>query len=102
MGPQLPADLAFQEAFGCRVVSTTLAVAWVAAGRRAAYVSDGSFVDNVHFAAGIALCRSTGCIVTDLAGNALNQGRGLIAAADVQTHERLVTIVRPHLEAVMQ
>lgn len=69
VGPQLLADPAFRAAFGFRVVSTTLAVAWVAAGRRAAYVSDGLFVDNVHFAAGIALCRSAGCVVTDLAGD---------------------------------
>jgi myo-inositol-1(or 4)-monophosphatase len=102
VGPQLLADPAFQASFGGRVLSTTLAVAWVAAGRRAAYVSDGVFVDNVHFAAGIAVCRSAGCVVSDLAGDPLNKGRGLIAAADVETHERLVEIIRPHLAAVKQ
>ncbi|MFD2356134.1 inositol monophosphatase family protein [Nonomuraea ferruginea] len=51
-----------------RVVSTTLAVAWVAAMRRAAYVTDGHLQDSVHFAAGIALCRAAGCVVTDLHG----------------------------------
>lgn len=96
-GPQLLANPAFRSEFGPRVMSTTLAVAWVAAGRRAAYVSDGRFVENVHYAAGIGLCRSAGCIVTDLAGNTLEDGRGLLIAADVQTHRRLVEIIRPHL-----
>jgi myo-inositol-1(or 4)-monophosphatase len=102
IGPQLVADRAFRAMFGVRVLSTTLAVAWVAAGRRAAYVSDGVFVNNLHFAAGIAVCRSAGCVVTDLAGGPLNTGRGLIAAADMETHEQLVEIIRPHLEAVRQ
>lgn len=101
VGPQLLCDPAFRSAFGPRVLSTTLAVAWVAAGRRAAYVSDGMFVDSVHFAAGIGLCRAAGCIVTDLTGGALESGRGLIVAADSVTHERLVDIVRPHLESVL-
>jgi myo-inositol-1(or 4)-monophosphatase len=100
LGPQLVGDPAFRSAFGPRVLSTTLAVAWVAAGRRAAYVADGSFVDNVHYAAGIALCRAAGCVVTDLAGQPLNTGRGLIAAADAATHEELVAIIRPHLTRV--
>ncbi len=101
LGPQLVADPAFRAAFGPRVMSTTLAVAWVAAGRRAAYVSDGVFNDNVHFAAGIALCRSAGCVITDLAGDALGAGRGLIITADVETHGRLVEIIRPHLADVV-
>ena len=102
IGPQLLSDPAFRSAFGPRVLSTTLAVAWVAAGRRAAYVSDGVFVDNVHFAAGIGLCRAAGCIVTDLTGAALESGRGLIVAAYSETHERLVDITRPHLESVVR
>lgn len=101
VGPQLLADPAFRAAFGPRVLSTTLAVAWAAAGRRAGYVSDGTFLDNVHFAAGIALCRRAGCVVTDLAGGPLEKGRGLIAAADAQTHERLVELIRPHLAEVL-
>ena len=100
VGPQLLADASFRTAFGPRVLSTTLAVAWVAAGRRAAYVSDGSFVDNVHFAAGIGLCRSAGCVVTDLAGDELNSGRGLIVAADREVPDRLVAIIGPHLAAL--
>lgn len=101
VGPQLVADRAFRAAFGPRVLSTTLAVVWVAAGRRAGYVSDGVFIDNVHFAAGIALCRRAGCVVTDLAGGPLEKGRGLIAAANAETHERLVELTRPHLNDVL-
>ena len=97
VGPQLVADPDFRAAFGTRVLSTTLAVAWVAAGRRAGYVSDGAMADNVHFAAGIALCRSAGCFVTDLAGGSVHTGRGLIVAADAETHESLVRLVGPHL-----
>lgn len=101
VGPQLMADPVFRASFGPRVVSTTLAVAWVAAGRRIAYVSDGLFVENVHYAAGIALCRRAGCVVSDLAGERLEDGRGLIIAADVETHQRLVAIIRPHLADVL-
>jgi len=100
VGPQLLADRNFRAAFSPRVLSTTLALAWVAAGRRAAYVSDGEFANNVHFAAGIGLCRSAGCIVTALDGGPVNQSRGLIAAANPETHQRLVGLVRPHLDAV--
>lgn len=90
---------AFRTAFGPPVTSTTLAVAWVAAGRRAGYVSDGLFVDNVHYAAGIALCRRAGCRVKDLAGKPLGDGCGLVVAADEETHQRLVDLIRPHLAA---
>ncbi|MBM7518147.1 inositol monophosphatase family protein [Nocardioides nitrophenolicus] len=93
-------DAAFRAAFGPRVGSTTLALAWVAAGRRAGYVSDGAVVDSVHFAAGIALCRAAGCVVTDLSGSELASGRGLIIAADAATHRRLTDLVAPHLAAV--
>ena len=97
LGPQLLADPAFRAAYGPRVLSTTLAVAWVAAGRRAAYVTDGTFVDNVHFAAGIALCRAAGCVVTDLSGDPLGDGRGgLLVAADGDTHRDLLGFVAPH------
>lgn len=86
----------FRARYGGRVLSTTLALAWVAAGRRAAYVTDGLFVDNVHFAAGIALCRAAGCVVTDLRGEPLDSpgGSGLIAAADADTHADLVALAR--------
>lgn len=102
LGPQLVADPVFRAAFAPRVMSTTLAVAWVAAGRRAGYVSDGWFIDNLHFAAGLELCRSVGCVISDLTGEPLNTGRGLIVAADAETHARLVDIIRPHLQDVME
>lgn len=100
LGAQLIADQAFREVFAPRVLSTTLAVAWVADGRRAAYVTDGRLEGSVHFAAGIAICRAAGCVVTDLAGDPLHTGRGLIAAADAETHARLLALVRPHLAAL--
>lgn len=94
-------DAAFRAAFGPRVMSTTLAVAWVAAGRRAGYISDGRFVDNVHFAAGIELCRAAGCIVTDFSGVDVGIGRGLLIGADAPTHRQLLSIVAPHVEATV-
>ncbi|MFH8607883.1 inositol monophosphatase family protein [Streptomyces sp. NPDC018029] len=83
----------FVAGFRPRVVSTTLALAWVAAGRRAAYVTDGGDLSqSVHFAAGIALCRAAGCVVTGIDGAPIGHGgRGLVAAADAETHERLLS-----------
>jgi fructose-1,6-bisphosphatase/inositol monophosphatase family enzyme len=100
VGAQLLVDAAIRATWALRVVSTTLAVAWVSAGRRAAYVTDGRLLGDVHFTAGIAVCRDAGCIVTDLAGGPLHAGRGLIVAADEATHAELVTAIRPHLEAL--
>ncbi|RKN38147.1 inositol monophosphatase family protein [Streptomyces hoynatensis] len=94
------ADLAarpgFAERFRPRVLSTTLALAWVAAGRRAAYVTDGDGLsESVHFAAGVALCRAAGCVVTGLDGAPAGPGsRGLVAAADAQTHRLLMSLIR--------
>lgn len=90
------ADDGFVAQFRPRVVSSTLAVAWVAAGRRAAYVTDGHDLrHSVHFAAGIALCQAAGCVVTGIDGQALHAGgEGLVAAADEQTHAALLTLVR--------
>ncbi|WP_156756357.1 inositol monophosphatase family protein [Actinokineospora pegani] len=88
-------DDAFISRFHPRVVSTSLALAWVAAGRRAAYVTDGLLLDSVHFTSGIALCQAAGCVVSNLAGRAVHSGRqGLVAAADVQIHRELVDLVR--------
>jgi myo-inositol-1(or 4)-monophosphatase len=101
VGGQLVADPRLRAMHGPRVVSSTLAVAWVAAGRRAAYVSDGQFRDNLHFAAGIALCEAAGCVVSDLAGDALHTGRGLLVSADEVTHRAMLDLVRPHLETVL-
>ncbi|MER7458604.1 inositol monophosphatase family protein [Micromonospora sp. NPDC126480] len=85
----------FVERFRPRVVSTTLALAWVAAGRRAAYVTDGGDLSgSVHFAAGIALCRAAGCVVSGIDGGPVGPaGRGLVAAADAETHELLLSII---------
>ncbi|AYG78873.1 Inositol-1-monophosphatase ImpA [Streptomyces hundungensis] len=83
--------------FRPRVLSTTLALAWVAAGRRAAYVTDGADLsDSVHFAAGIALCRAAGCVVTGVNGAPIGDGGlGVVAAADADTHELLMSMIRP-------
>ncbi|MGN9767916.1 inositol monophosphatase family protein [Micromonospora sp. SD12] len=91
----LLADAEFAARFGPRVLSTTLAVAWVAAGRRAAYVTDGDVRDSVHFAAGIALCQAAGCVVTGLRGQPLHTGSGggLLVAADAETHAALLAVV---------
>ncbi|KOG85645.1 phosphatase [Streptomyces varsoviensis] len=86
----------FVERFRPRVVSTSLALAWVAAGKRAAYVTDGGDLSgSVHFAAGIALCRAAGCVVTGVDGRPVGQGgHGLVAAADGETHELLMSMIR--------
>ncbi|MFH9132675.1 inositol monophosphatase family protein [Streptomyces sp. NPDC017524] len=86
----------FVERFRPRVVSTTLALAWVAAGRRAAYVTDGGDLSgSVHFAAGIALCRAAGCVVTGVDGAPVGpEGRGLVVAADAGTHGLLMSSIR--------
>ncbi|MEW2522250.1 inositol monophosphatase family protein [Actinacidiphila alni] len=101
LDPPLPAarlltDPAFGTRFRARVGSTTLALAWVAAGKRAAYVTDGGdLTASLHFAAGIALCRAAGCTLTDLTGAPLGPAaRGLIAAADPATHAQLLALVR--------
>jgi myo-inositol-1(or 4)-monophosphatase len=96
----LPADLIdseFRDVFAPRVSSTTLTLAWTAAGRRAAYVSNGTLHDSVHFTPGIALCEAAGCIVTDLRGAPLHTGPGLVAAADPKTHQQLLNFIAPRL-----
>jgi myo-inositol-1(or 4)-monophosphatase len=100
VGGQLVADPRLRMSYGPRVVSSTLAVAWVASGRRAVYVSDGYFRDNLHFAAGIALCEAAGCAISDLAGDPIHTGRGIILAADHDTHSAILRIVQPHLRSV--
>lgn len=97
VGGQLLADRRLRENFSPRVISSTLALAWTAVGRRAAYVSDGSFHGNVHFSAGIALCDHAGCIITDLAGDPLHAGPGLVVSADEATHKEVLTIIAPYL-----
>ncbi|MFD5092787.1 inositol monophosphatase family protein [Amycolatopsis thailandensis] len=90
-------DDAFIEDFRPRVVSTSLAVAWVAAGRRAGYITDGHLLDSVHFTSGIALCQAAGCVVTNLAGQPVHSGiQGLVVAADPETHRNLIDLVSRH------
>ena len=91
---RLVVDPAFLTRFDARVISSTLAVVWVASGRRAAYVIDTDTPDSVHFAAGIALCRAAGCTVTGLHGEPVLSGaHGLVAAADAETHAALLDLV---------
>jgi myo-inositol-1(or 4)-monophosphatase len=95
----LLADDGFARRFRPRVMSTSLALAWVASGHRAAYVTDGHLAESVHFAAGIALCAAAGCVVTDLRGGPIHGGRGgLLAAADQETHEALLTMASRQLQ----
>ncbi|NGO74815.1 inositol monophosphatase family protein [Streptomyces sp. YC504] len=92
---ELLARQGFIEDFRPRVVSSSLALAWVAAGKRTAYVTDGGDLSaSVHFAAGIALCRAAGCVVTGVDGGPIGAGgRGLVAAADAATHARLMELI---------
>ncbi|MFI6763492.1 inositol monophosphatase family protein [Micromonospora sp. NPDC050417] len=85
----------FVARFRPRVVSTTLALTWVAVGRRAAYVTDGGDLsESVHFAAGIAVCRASGCLVTGIDGAPIGaEGRGLVVAADADTHSQLMSLI---------
>ncbi|HTJ34833.1 MAG TPA: inositol monophosphatase family protein [Dactylosporangium sp.] len=94
LAARLLAEPGFAARFRPRVASSTLALAWVAAGRRAAYVTDGDLRGSVHFAAGIALCEAAGCVVSNLRGGPVHTGAGgLVAAADAATHEALLALV---------
>lgn len=84
----------FVAAFRPRVVSSSIALAWVATGQRAAYVTDGDLSDSVHFAAGLAICEAARCLVTNLQGQPWRASpRGLIAAADAKTHRILLSLI---------
>jgi myo-inositol-1(or 4)-monophosphatase len=92
---RLAAHRDFMSRFKPRVVSSSIALAWVATGQRAAYVTDGDVRDSVHFAAGLALCEAAGCTLTDLHGLAVGQGAtGLVAAADPSTHASLIDMIK--------
>lgn len=94
----LASDSEFAANFRPRVVSTTIALTWVASGQRAAYITDGDIRNSVHFAAGLAICEGAGCVVTDLLGCAWgNASTGLLAAADPDTHAALLRLVRKYL-----
>jgi len=94
----LAANAAFVANFRPRVVSSSVALTWVATGQRAAYITDGDVRDSVHFAAGLAICEAAGCTVTDLRGGVGGRGAtGLVAAANAETHAALMSVVRKYL-----
>ncbi len=94
----LISDDEFAAKFRPRVVSSSIALAWVATGQRAAYVTDGDARNSVHYSAGIALCEAAGCLVTDLRGRKWGgDATGLIAAADAATHNALLSMVKKYL-----
>jgi myo-inositol-1(or 4)-monophosphatase len=91
----LPAEDEFLSAFKPRVVSTSLALTWVATGQRAAYITDGDVRNSVHFAAGLAICQAAGCSISDLGGHLWGVGPdGVIVAADQPTHAAMVRLAR--------
>jgi len=95
---KLAADSGFAAVFRPRVVSTTIALTWVATGQRAAYITDGDMRNSVHFAAGLAICEGAGCTVTDLRGQPWGSAAtGLVAAADPNTHAALLCLVKKYL-----
>jgi len=95
----LAADEGFALAgFRPRVVSTSLALTWVATGQRAGYVTDGDARDSVHYSGGIALCKAAGSVVTDLRGATWGKAAtGLLAAGDAETHAALLRVIRKYL-----
>lgn len=91
VGARLLVDETLRGRFSPRCLSSTLALAWVATGQQAGYITGGDLRGSVHWSAGIALCRAAGVIVTNFAGDALHTGdQGLIAAADAETHAFLI------------
>ena len=94
------ADPRFVGQFNAQDPSSSLALAWVASGECAAYVSDGEHEPSVHFAAGTALCEAAGCCVSNLAGEALYSGiGGLVAASDASTHAVILSCIARQLGA---
>ncbi len=92
---KLAANEDFAATFRPRVVSSSIALTWVATGQRAAYITDGDMRDSVHFSAAIAICEAAGCVVTDLYGYEWGRGAtGILAAADQETHDALLEMVR--------
>lgn len=96
VGPALILDTKFRAVFGPRVSSTTLALAWVASGQRAGYVTDGHHANSVHFAAALCLCQAAGCVVSDLHGGSVHTGPGIVAAANSAIHAELLSFVNRH------
>ncbi len=88
----LAADHDFIACFKPRVVSSSIALTWVATGQRAAYITDGNVRNSVHFAAGIALCEAARCSISDLDGGG-QAAKGLVVAADDETRAALVELI---------
>lgn len=85
---------AFTADFRPVMLATSLAAAWVADGRLAAYIAEDAVHGSVHYAAGIAVATAAGCVVTDLDGAPLGpRSVGLIVAADAATHAALLAIL---------
>ncbi|GGM40352.1 inositol monophosphatase family protein [Dactylosporangium sucinum] len=94
LAERLLLEPSFRAAFRPRVLSTSLGLLWVADGRRAVYVIDRDLRDDVHFAAGIAVCRAAGCALSGLRGEPVGAGaHGLVAAADAGTHTAVLAAV---------
>ncbi|MFE5310623.1 inositol monophosphatase family protein [Isoptericola sp. NPDC056605] len=92
--PALVADAGLRASWAVRVASSSLALAWVAAGRHAAYVTGAGVAGSVHFLPGVALCEAAGCVVTDLDGGPVHGGRGILAAADAATARQVLDRLR--------
>lgn len=92
--PALVADAGLRETWAVRVASSSLALAWVAAGRHAAYVTGADVDGSVHFLPGVAVCEAAGCVVTDLDGGPVHGGRGILAAADAATAREVLDRLR--------
>ncbi|MSQ10185.1 MAG: inositol monophosphatase [Dehalococcoidia bacterium] len=95
----LALDPNFGRNFLPRSFGTGLAMGFLAIGRIAGFVAYSP--GDVHFAAGVVLCRQAGCMVTDLDGSEWVAGAGgIIAAADKATHLQLMGTVRGALHEV--
>ncbi|WP_432875936.1 inositol monophosphatase family protein [Kribbella sp. CA-245084] len=97
LGAQLLTDEKLRTAFALRVFSTTLALAWVAVGRHAAYIADNVSPTSVHFTAGTILCQAAGLPITNFHGDPLHTTPGLLAAASPEAHTQLLGFLAPHL-----
>jgi len=79
------------ETLSPRFIGTSLPLAWVASGRYAGFVVPARKDADVHFTAGIALCRAAGCVLSGLGGQPLRSAdEGIVAAADSTTHTLLL------------
>ncbi|WP_329000445.1 inositol monophosphatase family protein [Kribbella sp. NBC_00709] len=97
LGAQLLTDEKLRAAFALRVSSTTLALAWVAVGRQAAYIADNVSPTSVHFTAGTILCQAAQIPVTDFRGNPVHTTPGLLATASPDINTSLLDFLAPHL-----